>query len=60
MRAAQRYWYSFDMALPLIELNKRHEAIKLTGGVQVYFYFQKLAGFVLVSFLIAGLSGLTK
>ena len=60
MRAAQRFWYSFDMALPLIQLNKRHEAIKLSGGVLVYFYVHKLAGFVLASFLVAGLSGLTK
>ena len=60
MRAAQRFWYSVDMALPLINLNKRHEAVKLSGGVQVYFYVHKLAGFVLVSFLVAGLSGLTK
>ena len=60
MRRSQRYWYSVDMALPIIELNKRHEAVKLTGGVPVYFYFHKMAGFVLVSFVIAGLSGLTK
>ncbi|MCZ6494449.1 MAG: hypothetical protein O6933_10270, partial [Planctomycetota bacterium] len=38
LRAAQRFWYSFDMALPLIALNKRHEAVKLRGGVMVYFY----------------------
>ncbi len=48
------------MALPLIDLDKRHEAVKLKGGVLVYFYFHKLAGFGLVSFLVAGLSGLTK
>jgi hypothetical protein len=60
MRRSQRYWYSFDMALPLIELNDRHKAVKLTGGVLAYFYFHKLAGFVLMSFLVAGLSGLTK
>ncbi len=60
MRAAQRFWYSVDTALPLINLNKRHEAVKLRGGVVVYFYVHKLAGFVLASFLVAGLSGLTK
>ena len=60
MRRSQRYWYSFDMALPLIGLNKRHEVVKLTGGAVVYFYFHKMIGFVLVSFLVAGLSGLTK
>ena len=48
------------MALPLIQLNKRHEAVNLRGGVQVYFYFHKMAGFVLAPFLVAGLSGLTK
>ncbi len=48
------------MALPLIALNKRHEAVKLRGGATVYFYFHKMAGFVLASFLVAGLSGLIK
>ena len=60
MQRSQRYWYSFDMALPLVELNNRHKAVKLTGGAAVYFYFHKMVGFVLVSFLVAGLSGLTK
>ena len=60
MRAGQLFGYSFDMALPLIDLDKRHEAVKLRGGVLVYFYVHKLIGFGLVSFLVAGLSGLTK
>jgi hypothetical protein len=32
----------------------------LHGFAKYYFYFQKLMGWVLASFLIAGLSGLTK
>ena len=60
MRPLQLIFYSFDMALPLIDLNKRHERVKLDSFAVVYFYFHKIAGFVLVSFLIAGLSGLTK
>ncbi len=60
MRLFQRCRYSFDMALPLITLNKAHNDVKHSGGGWVYFYFHKIAGFVLVSFLVAGLSGLTK
>jgi len=60
MLRSQCYWYSTDMALPIINLNDRHKVVKLTGGIVVYFYFHKIAGFILVSFLVAGLSGLTK
>ena len=60
MRFFDRFWYSFDMALPLIALDKKHEDFNFTGGVLVYFHVHKIAGFVLVSFLVAGLSGLTK
>ncbi|MCH8859225.1 MAG: hypothetical protein IID54_06560, partial [Proteobacteria bacterium] len=60
MRRSKRYWYSFDTALPLIALNKQHDLFTHTGGVLVYFYVHKIAGFVLVSFLVAGLAGLTK
>jgi hypothetical protein len=52
--------YSIDMLLPIIELRKQHYDIDLTGPVRYYFYVHKVMGFVLVSFLIAGLSGLTK
>jgi uncharacterized protein YjbI with pentapeptide repeats len=52
--------YSIDMLLPIIELRKQHYDIDLTGATRYYFYFHKLMGFVLVSFLIAGLAGLTK
>lgn len=39
---------------------KSFENIVLHGFAKYYFYFQKLMGWVLASFLIAGLSGLTK
>jgi hypothetical protein len=32
----------------------------LTGGVAYYFYVQKLVGWALGSFLVAGLAGLTQ
>jgi hypothetical protein len=34
--------------------------IDLRGWVRYYFYFRKLMGYVLGSFIVAGLSGLTK
>ena len=58
-----KYWglcYSIDMLLPIIELHKPHYDIALEGWVRVYFYVHKIFGYVLASFLIAGLSGLTK
>ncbi len=53
-------WYSLDMLLPIIELDKSHYDIELEGWVRVYFYIHKIFGYVLALFLIAGLSGLTK
>ncbi len=44
-RDSDYFWYSFDMALPLIELDKRHENVELGRGATVYFYFHKMAGF---------------
>lgn len=58
-----QYWgcsYSVDMLLPIIELDKQHDTITLTGWVRVYFYVHKVFGYVLASFLLVGLSGLTK
>lgn len=55
-----RFFYSLDMLLPIIVLDKVHESIKLSQPLRVYFYFVKIIGFVLASFIVAGLSGLTK
>jgi hypothetical protein len=52
--------YSLDMLLPIVELEKSFAEIALHGFAKYYFYFQKLMGWVLASFLIAGLSGITK
>ncbi len=53
------FWYSFDMLLPGVWLNERHARVVLKGGVRHYFCFHRLAGFVLLSFVLAGLAGLT-
>jgi len=52
--------YSFDMLLPIVHLRQLHEKIDLEGWQRYYFYFHKIMGYVLASFVIAGLSGLTK
>ena len=49
--------YSFDMLLPVIKLREAHYAIDLQSRARVYFYYQKIMGYVLASFLIAGLTG---
>jgi hypothetical protein len=52
--------YSFDMLLPIIRLREKHNEIDLQGWPRYYFYAHKIMGYVLASFLIAGLAGLTK
>jgi len=52
--------YSFDMLLPIIQLREKHKKIDLQGWPRYYFYTHKIMGYVLASFLIAGLAGLTK
>ncbi|EDM49172.1 pentapeptide repeat-containing protein [Marinobacter algicola] len=51
--------YSLDILLPVVDL-KNSEEVSLSGGVALYFYFQKLLGWILGSFLVAGLAGLTQ
>jgi hypothetical protein len=52
--------YSFDMLLPIIRLREQHYKMDLNGVTRYYFYLHKVAGYVLASFLIAGISGLTR
>jgi len=52
--------YSFDMLLPLVQLRSKHYDIDLAGWPRYYFYLHKIVGWALASFLVAGLSGLTK
>lgn len=60
-----RLWcliYSVDMLLPIIQLDKRNYDIPLDlgRGAKYYFYMHKIVGYILASFIIAGISGLTK
>ena len=51
---------SLDTLLPIFQLRKEHYDIDLEGFARYWFYGHKLMGYVLASFLIAGLAGLTK
>ena len=54
-------WYSVDMLLPIIELRKKHYELELeTKPVRYYFHFHQIMGYLLIFFVIAGLTGLTK
>jgi len=58
------YWvcafYSLDMLLPLIRLWGKHERIDMPPWQCYYFYIHKMFGWVLATFIVAGLSGLTQ
>lgn len=53
--------YSLDTLIPIVRLREYHYShVDLAGWARYYFYFHQIMGYVLASFLIAGLSGLTK
>jgi hypothetical protein len=56
----RRLAYSFDLLLPIVELDKRHSLEAIDGWARYYFYVHELLGYVLGSFIVAGLAGITK
>jgi hypothetical protein len=59
MSLRERLWLSVDYAIPVIELDEKHKNIDLSE-VRSYVFTHRILGFILFSFLAAGLSGLTK
>ncbi|MBI4526526.1 MAG: pentapeptide repeat-containing protein [Deltaproteobacteria bacterium] len=55
-----RIFYTLNMLLPVIQLDKAYDNVTLTGYTQIYFYVHKILGYFIGFFIIAGLSGLTK
>ena len=55
-------WYSLDMLLPIIRLDERHYEVDTSPNTcaAYYFYFHKMAGYVLVALVLAGLTGLVE
>ncbi len=55
------FCYSLDMLLPIIHLRELHYTdVDLNTWAKYYFYFHKIMGYVLIFFVLAGLSGLTE
>ena len=54
------FFYSLDMLLPIIRLREHHyKNMDLKTGARYYFYFHQIMGYLLIFFIITGLSGLT-
>ena len=51
--------YSFDQALPLIDLDPKHQDLAREQSAQLDYYFktQQILSLILISFLGAGLAG---
>jgi hypothetical protein len=54
------FFYSLNAFLPFVQLKKKFEDIDFAGWVTYYFYFHRLAGYIIGSFILAGLAGITK
>ena len=55
------FWFSLDYLLPVIRLRQAHfDSVDLSSDVRVYFYFHQIIGYILVFFVIAGLTGITQ
>lgn len=52
--------FSADQLLPIVALDTSFDNVALQGLERYYFYLHKIAGFLLGSFLAAGLAGLTQ
>jgi hypothetical protein len=54
------FFYSLDAFLPFVHMRKDFADLDLQSKVKYYFYIHRLAGYVIGSFIIAGLAGLYK
>ena len=54
------FWYSLDRLLPGIRLSERYANFEVPGRARYYFFVHQLAGYILLFFVVAGLTGLTE
>jgi hypothetical protein len=52
--------YSIDMLLPVLQLERRNYDIHPDGFAKYWFYIHRTAGYILATFIIAGVTGITK
>ncbi|MEM7425334.1 MAG: hypothetical protein AAF441_04525 [Pseudomonadota bacterium] len=53
----KRFWFSLDRALPFVELGLANDIEPPKNWVGSYYYIHAILGFILASFLFAGLTG---
>jgi hypothetical protein len=56
----QKTVYSFDLMLPIFELDRGFNEVRLPASVAGYFWAHRLLGFLLGGFITAGIAGLTQ
>ena len=57
----EKIWFSLDTLIPFVKLNMKHYNVSLCNIIALnYFYFHQLVGYILVTALIAGVTGLLK
>ena len=54
------FWYSLDLFVPIIQLRAKHYQIDLAPPARYYFFIHQLAGYLLVSLVILGMSKLVE
>ena len=54
------FWYAIDMLLPGIQLNGQYRHVEMTGWPRYYFRVHRLVGYLLLFFVVAGLTGLAE
>lgn len=59
-RAVWAIIYSFDMLLPIVKLKDSNYEVDISSKAQYYLYFHKLMGWILGTFILAGLTGWTR
>jgi hypothetical protein len=52
--------YSFDQLLPIVQLDDNLSKVRLHGAVEHYYYLHRALGFLLGSFIAAGIAGFTQ
>jgi hypothetical protein len=57
---AESLFFSFELLIPVLRLDQAHYEITFEDWRRYYFGAHVLVGFILVSFILAGISGLTK
>ena len=53
-------WYCIDLVIPVVRLSEQHYEVELTTDAKYYFYGHQILGYILIFFVIGGLSGLTQ